>query len=442
MQKELNTPNLSYKEIFIFWVPLAATWLMMAVEGPFLAAIIARLADAKFNLAAFGVAYSFALIIEAPIIMLMSASTALVKNRDAYLKMRRFTNVLNGGITLLMLLLVIPPVFYFLTEDLIGLPGNVARLTHTATIILLPWPAAIGFRRFYQGILIRSRRARLVAVGTIIRLVSMAATAVVFFLLKVNGAASGAAALSVGVTCEAIAGWSMAQQPVKKLLAEAEAPPPTSPPLTYSYITKFYIPLAMTSILSLGVHPFITFFLGKSRFAIESLAILPVVNSLVFLFRSMGLSYQEVIIALMGDKGRNYFHLRNFAILMGVLTVTGLGLIAFTPLAAMWFQQVSGLSIELAQFAFLPAQLMTLLPALTVLISFQRSLLVSSAFTSPITTATAIEVTGIILVLWISIFFCDAVGAVAAALAYTTGRLLANLYLVPKQLEAVRRIRR
>ncbi|MCK4558957.1 MAG: hypothetical protein KAV45_04180 [Calditrichia bacterium] len=40
------------RKISIFWLPLAATWLMMAFEGPFLAAIIARLAEPKFNLAA------------------------------------------------------------------------------------------------------------------------------------------------------------------------------------------------------------------------------------------------------------------------------------------------------------------------------------------------------------------------------------------------------
>ena len=51
---------------------MAATWLMMSVEGPFLAAVIARLPLPKFNLAAYGVAFSFALIVEAPIIMLMS----------------------------------------------------------------------------------------------------------------------------------------------------------------------------------------------------------------------------------------------------------------------------------------------------------------------------------------------------------------------------------
>jgi len=78
--------ELTYRQILVFWIPLAATWLMMATEGPLLAALIARLPDPKFNLAAYGVAFAFAVLIEAPIIMIMSASTALVKDRDSYLK--------------------------------------------------------------------------------------------------------------------------------------------------------------------------------------------------------------------------------------------------------------------------------------------------------------------------------------------------------------------
>ncbi|NLA48836.1 MAG: hypothetical protein GX876_05165, partial [Bacteroidales bacterium] len=45
------TEKLTYRKIFIFWGPLALTWLMMAFEQPFLIAFIARLNDAKFNLA-------------------------------------------------------------------------------------------------------------------------------------------------------------------------------------------------------------------------------------------------------------------------------------------------------------------------------------------------------------------------------------------------------
>ena len=57
---------------------MSDTWLMMSLEGPFLAAVIARLAEPKHNLAAYGVAFALAILVEAPVIMMMSASTAVV----------------------------------------------------------------------------------------------------------------------------------------------------------------------------------------------------------------------------------------------------------------------------------------------------------------------------------------------------------------------------
>ena len=57
------------------------------------------------------------------------------------------------------------------------LPPEIARLAHIATAILILWPAAIGYRRFYQGILVHHRLTRRVAHGTAVRLTSMSVTA-------------------------------------------------------------------------------------------------------------------------------------------------------------------------------------------------------------------------------------------------------------------------
>ena len=40
---DATEPLPGYRQIIRLWSPLLATWLMMAVEGPFLAAVIARL---------------------------------------------------------------------------------------------------------------------------------------------------------------------------------------------------------------------------------------------------------------------------------------------------------------------------------------------------------------------------------------------------------------
>jgi hypothetical protein len=426
-----ENPELTYRKIATFWLPLFSTWLMMGVEGPFIAAVIARLTDAKFNLAAFGVAFSLGMFFESPIIMMLSAANVLVKDRLTYLKLRRFNNLLNLLITLAMLLVLVPPVFYWLTERLIGMPPAVARLTRQATLLLIPWPAAIGYRRFYQGILIGNKMPRRVAYGTVVRLGSMAATASFLYLFSpFPGACVGTVALSAGVVMEALASRIMAASLVKRLMADPPAVTGVENNLTKRFLVAFYFPLAMTSVLGLAVHPLMSFFMGKSRMPIESLAVLPVVNALAFIFRSAGLSFQEAVIALLRKGGESYRKLRQFAWLLGGMSSGLLVLIAFSPAVTWWFRGVSGLSKELADLAILPIRIFTIIPALEVLLALQRARFVVGKDTRPVTKATAIEVTIIAAVLLTMVSATNLVGVVAAALAAVSGRLCANFYLL------------
>lgn len=430
-----TTERLTYRRIFLFWGPLALTWLMMALEQPILITFIARLNDAKYNLAAFGIAGSFAMIIEAPIIMLMSASTALVTGRNSYRKLKRFTDILNAFITGMQIIILIPPVFNYIVIRLMEVPEDVARLAHIALVIFLPWAASIGYRRFYQGILIRNNLTRRVTYGTLVRLSVILITGVLLFIAGAEGAYVGAAAMSLAVICEAVATRIMVSRTLKDLLHTEDH---ENVNLRLRSIARFYFPLALTSILSLGVHPFVTFFLGRSRMAVESLAVLPVVTSLVFIFRSLGLSYQEVNIALIGKEKQNYVVLRNFAVYLGLIVTVLISLLAFTPLAELWFVNLSGLSTELADLSYLPLKIMILLPALTVLLNFQRSSLIVNGTTGPISIATAIELSGIIIVLLLCVVFLNLIGVVAASIAFMAGRGMSNIYLIPKLKAAVR----
>jgi Na+-driven multidrug efflux pump len=428
------TEKLTYRKIFLFWGPLALTWLMMAFEQPFLIAFIARLGEAKVNLAAFGIAGSFAMIIEAPIIMLMSASTALVTGRHSYQKLKHFTDILNAGVTGVQLVMLIPPVFNFIVIRLMGVPEDVARIAHIALLIFLPWAASIGYRRFYQGILIRSNLTRRVTYGTIVRLTVIIIAGLILYRAGIPGAYVGAGAMSMAVFAEAIATRLMASATLTELLQKEDT---ENGHLGLRSISRFYYPLAITSILSLGVHPFVTFFMGRSTMPVESLAVLPVVGSLVFIFRSLGLSYQEVNIALIGKEKQNYRLLRNYAIFLGIAVTALISLIAFTPLANLWFIDISGLTAELANLSYLPLQIMILLPVLTVLLNFQRSLLVVNGTTGPISKATAVELISIIIVLLVCVVFLDLTGVIAASIAFVTGKGLSVLYLLPWQREVL-----
>lgn len=418
------TTKLGYMRIFRFWLPLAATWLMMSVEGPFIAAIIARLGAESVNLAAYGVAFAFALLLESPIIMLMSASTALCRDRFHYRKLRNFSLLMSLAVTLAMIIFLFPPVFDLIISRLLGLPAEIAAITHQTLICMLAWPGMIGVRRFYQGLLISSHNTRRVAAATLMRLIVMTSAALLgYFYSPLSGAASGGLALSCGVSAEALLTRYLARHAVRDMLQRD--PEAGLPIMSYREIGNYYLPLALTPFIGLGVHPMVTFFLGKSLYPVESLAIMPVLHGITFIFRALGLSYQEVAIAFLSEDRSNYREIRNFAIGLGLLVTVSLGLIAFTPLSRLWFHNLSGLSLGLSDFASLPLMINVIFPSLTVLISLQRALLIVTRKTKPVSWVTGLEAIAIFSVLAVLVLYSSLPGAVAAAIAYLSGRLLA-----------------
>ncbi len=416
------------RTIFRFWYPLALTWLMMAFEGPFISAIIARMPNPKYNLAAYGVAFALALIVEAPVIMLMSGVVALLKDRGAFRKLWAFSRNLSFGVTLALAILLIPPVFDVLATTVLALPPEVAHPTHLALLLLLPWPLVIGIRRFYQGVLIRHGQTRKVAYGTGIRLLAVTITATLLAVSGVlDGAASGALTLSMGVTAElAVIYW------MTRPVLQQYRPYPAEDSVTYRQILHFYTPLALTSVITLATSPMLTFFMGRARLPIESLAVYPVVGALVFIFRSIGISFQEVVVALLDPKFQRYRILARFSWSIAIASVIGLALVGWTPLGTLWYHTISGLTPELTHYAIIATQILAIIPGLTAWLAFERGVLMTAGTTIAVSKATALEILFIGLVMWLSISALDLIGIFAAAIALVIGRIAANLYLYGK----------
>jgi hypothetical protein len=415
-------------DVIKFWIPLSATWLMMAIEGPIVTSLIARLPDPTYNLAAYGVAVALAMLIESPIIMLLSMSVALAKDRNAVDRLASFMWRVNALVTIGMLVVSIPVVYDVVAYGLLNLPEAVAGRMYWALVCLIPWPAAIGYRRFYQGLLIRAGQTGRVAYGTVLRIVTMAGSALALAASGLPGTIVGSISLSVGVTFEAVATRVMAngvmQQYRQQDRAQCAAPP------SYSEVMRFYVPLAMTSVIGFVVTPMLAFFMGRSPMSIESLAVLPVVDSFVFLFRSFGFSYQEVGIALLGEHRQHLRPLRRVGVGIAVVTTGVLVLVTATPAVTWLYQGMYGLRPELAAFAVIPTMILVPLPALAVAYSLQRAILISAQRSVAVTWSTIVEVGLIAVVMAILVSTVNPVGVIAAATAMIVGRLVANVYLV------------
>ena len=162
---------------------------------------------------------------------------------------------------------------------------------------------------------------------------------------------------------------------------------------------------------------------------LSSLAVLPVVDSFVFFFRSFGFSYQEVGVALIGDKQQNYAAVRRVGFGIVICTTVILAAIAFTPLLGMVYTGLYGLQPQLAGFAKVPTMVLVVLPSIAVAYSLYRSVLISARQNVKVTISTVLEVGGIALIMVLLVTFTELNGALAAAISMTLGRIISTIYL-------------
>jgi hypothetical protein len=411
------SPSLSHRIIFRFWAPLAGTWLLMAVEGPFIAGMMARMPNPEANLATYGLAFAFALILEAPIMMLLSAGALFIRNEQSFKVLLRFSLILNGICTLGACLVVYPPIYKSLISWLAP-PQEALPYLHKTLVFLIPWPGAIGLRRFYQGFLISLGQTKKITWGTTLRVTSMLGVCLILPILypDLPGSYVGACALSSGVCLEALGVFLLARPYESSLKKEDSL-------LTLSTISRFYVPLALTSCIALAAQPMITFFLGKCSRPLESLAVMPVINGLVFVFRGLGLSFQEAALALLGPDEQGARELTSFSYLITGIATAGLVLLAFTPLSTLWFQHISGLSQSLADLAHGPLQLMVVIPLFAFQNSLQRALAMRRSQPSLITWAMIGEVSVISVGMFLGSQSSQA-GALVACGSVALGRVV------------------
>ncbi|MCB0115830.1 MAG: hypothetical protein R2873_15245 [Caldilineaceae bacterium] len=407
---------LTPRRIFWFWLPLAAMWLMMAVEQPAISAALARLPNPELNLAAFGVTFALALLVEGPVIMLLTAGTALPRDRQSYRRLLNFTHMLAFGLTALHLLVGLTPLYAIVVGQLIGAPADVLELSRVGFLLLTPWTASIAYRRLWQGVLIRHDRTRVVPITIAARLSMTTTTLLVgMFLVRVDGVYIASAGLSLGVIAAAIVSYLFARPTIQAHLSTDTA---DGQLLTWPDLLSFYVPLALTSLITLANQPLFTTSMSRAAQPLVSLAVWPVIMSVLFLGRSIAMSYQEAVVALLRD-GQTYRRLQRFAWTVTAALAVIFVVFALTPTARWWYAVVAGLSPQLVDAAVLPTLLVAPLPAIANLISWQRGVLVHLKQTKYITHSVAISVSLLVLMLALFTVLTEWSGVVIAATALT-----------------------
>ncbi len=413
---------------------------MITVEQPLLAAVVARSADPKEQLAAWGLAFSLILVLSAPSISMLAASTALSRDQESYRRGRQYMIRLSVGLTAAHFLLAFTPLFDVVVFGLISAPPELGDPVRSGVRIMLPFIPSLALRRFQYGVLIRCDQTRAVSLGTVLRLVLEVALAVGLFLLSGwNGVIVASVTISTGVVFEAVYATLRVRPVVRKNLLSKI---PGVPPLSWNRFFRFYLPLVLTTFMQILLQPLVSASLSRMPDSIGSLALWPVLFGVLIMTNSAAFAFVESVIVLL-DRPGSIEVLRRFTWKLAFALAAVPLVMAVTPFGDFWFLRIAALPPELLQQAKAVLWLIIPLPALTALSSLFQGTLINSQRTRSITEADAFSLTTVTTLLilgglWAgrpclagggSAFLCGVSGVYIAMAAYNFGSIVRNLWL-------------
>lgn len=427
--------HLSQRKILSTWWPLAASWLLMGLELPILSAVVARMADPEIHLAAYGgLVFPVALLIESPVIMLLAASTALSKDWPSYAKVRAFMAVSGVGLSGLHALIAFTPLFDWVIVPAFDPPPQIIEPARLGLMVMTPWTVSIAYRRFQQGVLIRFGRSRVVTQGTLVRLLTLCVMLTVGYAVReLPGIAVATGAIACAVVFEALFIGVRKRAVMGRLRAAALV----SPPLTYRGFGRFYLPLALTELLGLLTFPLTTAAISRMPQALDSLAVWPVLSGLLFLITSIGIAYNEVVVALMDEPG-SVPALRRFAWTLAWIMTLSLTMFVVTPAATVWLERISGLNPNLANLARISLWFALVQPGINVVRMWYQGSLIHSRQTRPVTEAVLFFLLGCGLVLLLGLAWARWPGAYVGQAAVLAGAVAEALWLRARSLPHIR----
>ena len=399
----------------------------MGAEMPLVVAAISRLPDPTTQLAAIGsIVYPISLLIEGPIIMLLAASTALARDRPSYAWLTRVVWSAAAILTLVHAAVAFTPLYDVVARDLLGAPEEALEPGRLGLMLMTPWSPMIAYRRFQQGVLIRFDRSRAVGTGTLVRLIANGSVLIAGVMHGgFSGTAVGATAIATGVTAEAIYA-AIAVRPVRR--EHLPQHDPRSQPLSVRSFVAFYAPLALTPFLTLALQPAGAAAMNRMPDAMRSVASWSAVYGLIFLLRSFGFALQEVAVRLADEPGGRAA-LRSFAVRLSLLASGGLALLWITPLAGVWFREVSGLPDHLVQMSLAGVGFGVLMPGYAVWMNYHQGLLVQQRRTRAITSGVVVYVVISCALLAVGVASQAAAGLPCVLVAFSVAGLSQTGYL-------------
>ena len=339
-------------------------------------------------MAAYGVAFYVAMLLEAPIVMLLVTATALVRDEHTYRFTRNAMWLFCAGVVLTSAAVALwTPLYDLVFLRLLGFPTDVAQAARPGLIALIPWAGAVGIRRYYQGILIRFGRTKVVSWGSMVRLATMVVALVIgIAVLPEHGVLVGGLALLAGVVADMMMATFFARRLLMQHVLPAESDEATPAGLRMIPFLAFFAPLIMTTALRFVGRPLMLSGIARSHEPILALAAFPVATGTLQMFSGFVQMLQQVTVAQIRD-AQSATVVRRFVTLVTAGCTALVALVAFTPLANLYHGQAIGLEGQVLAMTNVSLRLLVPAAGLLAVVSYFQGLMIRRSRTMAVNLA-------------------------------------------------------
>jgi hypothetical protein len=351
---------MSYARLVRFILPLAVTAIVVELGSQVLNAGMARAPAATMTLAAYGLAWGLILFLTAPLGQAKELGLALVNDRTALVVVRRFVVLLGAALMVGLASLTLTPLGNLVIERLHAIDAGLGAVVRTALFWLIPYPLLKGYALFHAGLLLRVRHTERVSYATLSNLgVSIVAAFGLIFMpwIQTRPILLPILVTYLGILAELavlLTGVAQHGAPVT-----ARPRPANAPPITLGRVVRFFWPLALIMLVQEVSRPVINLFVARGPDATNALAILAVLYTLGRIPYGW-LNEIRNLAPAFRDEVDSRPAIRRFALACGLVSMTMMGVLFWTPLRDVILEQWIGVPPHLAALAVTPLHLFTL----------------------------------------------------------------------------------
>lgn len=375
---------LSLRNAYAFFAPLILMTELNMISKSAIHAFLARGETPGPTLAAFNTSFTFYYAMVGVTEVTAPLALAFLEGRRDLGHLLRFMLLvltLPLGLVALIAFTTVGDWFYGEVFNLSRQGQAEARL---ATAIFMLSAPVLLVRGIAFALLMRHRRTLLITWSTLVRLLSLGVSLLLWPAL-LDGAAVGAAALVTCMASEAVFAWCFVGQHLRELRAHRTAAPP------FGALWRFSWPLMLNQSSETGVVFVINLFLGRLHEAELALAAFGVAHGLAGLLLGPLRNLANMAQTLVTRRVDVDLMLR-FTVQLVAILATACAVLFFTPLNEIVLGKVMGLGAELTAYCAPAMQLAVAMTAFWAFAALFRGLLQNARMTRTLALSGAMRI--------------------------------------------------